>query len=427
MEDYRVYTPHPRLFLQPRHLRLLKRERERQSLRWNQFESLIRANGALSEPGLALSLHAVVADDPRSAKKAIDWALGSASDLRQLAFVYDWCQEWLTSEQSEALISKITAALKRPAATGLSAQRDRVLAAVAIADDSGHSEQAILSDAVDGWFAKQFMPAVSQGKAVVSPPESYALLEMLHVVRDNLNMDLTESLPEYFHDLPTYLVAANYPVAFAGADNPYRVPVFTGSGQPSQNDAALGRAAGLSLVAFDSNGTEIQFLQGWLIQDRFVMKGALGAPYEFLWANPYQPGLSYFHLPLQFYDARSGILFVRSSWDDEATWLGVYGGEVQLYQGGTVTVLNRKGAPASQPFELGETMIVPQRPNLQFTAETKFAFVVGAAPHKAYMIDLDGQIKEQQSDAAGNLEIQFPPDRKMKVSISIKESPRGTK
>ena len=34
-----VFTEHPRLFLRPERLKLLRRERERASLRWRQFET----------------------------------------------------------------------------------------------------------------------------------------------------------------------------------------------------------------------------------------------------------------------------------------------------------------------------------------------------------------------------------------------------
>ena len=47
------------------------------------------------------------------------------------------------------------------------------------------------------------------------------------------------------------------------------------------------------MVAFDNNALGNQFLQGWLIQDRFLMMNAFGAPYEFLWANPYQPASAF--------------------------------------------------------------------------------------------------------------------------------------
>ena len=36
-EDYRVYNDHPRLLLSAQRLRLLKRERDRDSMRWRQF------------------------------------------------------------------------------------------------------------------------------------------------------------------------------------------------------------------------------------------------------------------------------------------------------------------------------------------------------------------------------------------------------
>src|ERR1022692_2037099 len=39
-----VFTEHPRLFLRPQRLRLLKRERERASPRWQQLETLLRAS-----------------------------------------------------------------------------------------------------------------------------------------------------------------------------------------------------------------------------------------------------------------------------------------------------------------------------------------------------------------------------------------------
>ena len=41
-EEFRVYTEHPRLILTAQRLRLLKRERERESQRWRQFELLVK-------------------------------------------------------------------------------------------------------------------------------------------------------------------------------------------------------------------------------------------------------------------------------------------------------------------------------------------------------------------------------------------------
>ena len=60
------------------------------------------------------------------------------------------------------------------------------------------------------------------------------------------------------------------------------------------------------MVAYDTNAAESQLLQGWLMHDHFMLRGTFGAPYEFLWANPYQPGLSYYHVPLVYHNPDSG-------------------------------------------------------------------------------------------------------------------------
>ncbi|HCC57462.1 MAG TPA: hypothetical protein DEQ47_09395, partial [Solibacterales bacterium] len=49
-ETYSIYTEAPRLFLRPARLRLLRRERERKSLRWDQFELLMAGGAPVPEP-----------------------------------------------------------------------------------------------------------------------------------------------------------------------------------------------------------------------------------------------------------------------------------------------------------------------------------------------------------------------------------------
>src|SRR5205823_2286428 len=100
---------------------------------------------------------------------------------------------------------------------------------------------------------------------------------------------------------------------------------------------------GLETVAYDTNAIPNQFLQGWLIQDRFMLRGVFGAPYEFLWANPYLPGLAYSHLPMELHDPRSGSLFLRSDWEEDADWFALHEGQAQLFRDGHITVLYRKG------------------------------------------------------------------------------------
>ena len=164
------------------------------------------------------------------------------------------------------------------------------------------------------------------------------MLEIMHVVRDNLNFDLRETFPAVVRPVPLMHLLAHYPAPWPAAENEFRIPAdeaIEKSG-PDLRKAVFSRAAELAMVAFDSNVASSQLLQGWLTNDRFLMRGAMGIPYEFLWANPYQPGLSYYHAPLAVHDAIGGQLFVRSSWEDDASWIGFFGrpiAEVRRWNG----------------------------------------------------------------------------------------------
>ena len=127
------------------------------------------------------------------------------------------------------------------------------------------------------------------------------MLELMHAFRDNLDFDLRESFPQWFKDYALIHILAHYPEPFPAAENEYRIPADSELDQrgPDVTKATLLRAAEpSSMVAFDANANETQLLQGFLMNDRFLMRGALGISYELMWANPYQPGLSHYHVPL---------------------------------------------------------------------------------------------------------------------------------
>src|SRR5689334_24975927 len=100
-EDFHVYRDAPRLLLTQQRLRLLQRERERQSPRWEQFDGLMTGGAPMAEPGFAWALYYQVTRQPAAAAKAIEWALGNSTDLRQLALVFDWCGPAMTPAQSD--------------------------------------------------------------------------------------------------------------------------------------------------------------------------------------------------------------------------------------------------------------------------------------------------------------------------------------
>lgn len=418
-EEFRVYTEHPRLILNAQRLRLLKRERERESQRWRQFDLLVKGSANLPEPGFALALYYAVAGDNAAGKRAVEWALGPGEDLRQLAFVYDWCQPVLSTKQSEALAAKIRQLLQKRTGDDIAARRDRILALISTADDR-HSEEAPLADLVRQWWRTGFAAALSDGRTAPPLSDLYALIEMLHAVRDNLKIDLRDDAADYFAHLPTYLVVANYPAPYRAPQNAFRIPVYQGSGEPDLNRAALARAAGLSMVAYDNNGLENQFLQGWLIQDRFLMMTPFGAPYEFLWANPYQPGLSYYQLPLVFHDQRSGALFVRSAWDEDADWFGLYGGEAELFHQGRITVVNQgaSGSAKPTPMHVGDASVIFGRTPFQFSMQGGTILVIGLKPRQKYLVETDDEeMQEISTDRAGSLILKYPSDRVAGVRV----------
>src|SRR5215467_5175663 len=131
-----VTVGHPRLLLRPQRLRLLRRERERQSLRWEQFQLFMGGKAAMPEPGFAKALYYQVAGDAAAGKEAIEWALGPGTDLRQLAIVYDWCQDIMSETQKRDLAARLQRGIADIESNdAVWAARSRAMAAVALFDE----------------------------------------------------------------------------------------------------------------------------------------------------------------------------------------------------------------------------------------------------------------------------------------------------
>jgi hypothetical protein len=416
-----VFTEHPRLFLRAQRLRLLKRERERASPRWQQFETLVLGGAPMPEPGFAWALYYEVAGNPDVGRKAIVWALTPAADLRQQALVFDWCQDLLTEAQRHDLASRLAKGIADTSDAGIPAARSRGLAAIALYDHTPQAPQRALETSVHQWWERLMVPALQAGKSVVARDDAYALWELLHAVRDNTNLDLRESVPRFFKDFPIEHLLSHYPATYDAAENQYRIGIATKTGAPDLRAAALSRAAELAMVALDVNAAESQVLQGWLMHDRFMLRGTFGAPYEFLWANPYQPGLSYYHVPLIYHNADFGKLFVRSSWEEDAEWFGYFDGVIQMFsEGGLTPVSAQLDTP---PISLKEAMICFARRvrKFHFTLDEEEAvFILGLQPGHTYQVEIDDEeIFETDADRGGMLELDMP--RGKPVGVRIKE------
>lgn len=393
-DDFHVYRDAPRIALTPQRLRLLERERERNSRRWQSFDALMSAEATMQEPGFAWALYYRVTKERAAARKAIDWVL-QHDDLRQLALVYDWCLPVATPAESASLEKAIQQGITHPATT-METQAARTLAAIALADKLPDAGDAVLRDVANWW----------RTQTSFKREDLYPAFELLHAIRDNTKVDLRRSKAEYFTDLPINYVAAFYPAPFPGPDNDLRIPVSSASGDPDLDTASRARAAGLAMVAYDTNAENYQYAQGMLMNDRFAMRSALGAPYEFLWANPYQPGLAYQTLPLVYHDPVSGDVFARTTWDEDATWIGYFGGVLQMFREGGIQTLRRGAAIA--PVHVGPAIIVgaADAESAKARIDTPVLFVLGLAPKTEYGVEIDDQeLDYAETDVGGTLVI----------------------
>jgi hypothetical protein len=423
-----VSTDHPRLFLRPQRLRLLRRERERQSMRWQQFEALVSGGAPMPEPGFALALYYEVSGNEGAGRKAIAWALSpTATDLRQLAIVYDWCQPLMTDADRRTLSARVA---KRMAETeaddSISGARSRALAAVALFDEVPQGPQRELERLAYTWWRNKIVRPVEAGRNPVPREDAFPLMELLHAVLDNANIDLRETSRGFFKDFPIDHLLSYYPAPFQGAENDFYVGAMRRLADPDLRLAALSRASELAMVAYDVNSPESQVLQGFLMHDKYMLRGAFGAPYEFLWANPYQPGLSYYHVPLVFYKPEIGHLYVRSSWEDDAEWFGAFDGIMQRFADGHPIALSPQAAVS--PIDLHEALICFARAaaggrpfRLQLEQEEP-VFLVGLEPHRTYSVEVDDEeMFEAAADVGGILEVDDVPHGRP-VAIRIQEA-----
>ena len=420
-EPLAVFTEHPRIFLRPQRLRLLKRERERASARWQQFETLVVGGAPMTEPGFAWALYFQVTGNAEFGKKAIAWALGPRVDLRQQAIVLDWCDALMTDAQRRDLVARISKGAAETADTSVSGVSARTLAAVALSDQIPQIPQRALEYTVRQWWGARMLPGLKAGKNMVAREDASALWELLHVVRDNTNLDLRESIPRFFKDFPIEHLISHYPAIYPGPENEYRIGATAKQGEPDLKAAALSRVVELAMVALDVNAAESQVLQGWLMHDHFMLRGTYGAPYEFLWANPYQPGLSFYHVPLIYHNSDFGKLFVRSSWEDGAEWFGYFDGNMQMFTEGQVAFLNP--GLNSAPISLKEAMICFAQRVRKFRLtldEEEAVFILGLAPGKTYQVEIDDEeVFEAATDKGGILELDMP--RGKVTGVRLKE------
>jgi hypothetical protein len=427
-ESFKIFNDAPRLCLPPSRLKLLRRERERRSLRWEQFETLWSAASQFPEFGWTAALRYQIAQDESAGRQAVAWAADKAGladaalsegVARQIALVADWCLPLISGADKTAIFARLEKVATRTAVQTLADARTKAFAAVSLSEVRPAVSENALKEIYEGFWMGSFVPGLNDGKVHVSNADAYAMLELMHCFRDNLSFDLRETPGKWFRDYPLIHILAHYPEPFPSAENEYRIPADPEIDKrgPNITKATVSRAAEMAMVAFDANAPETQLLQGFLMNDRFLMRGTQGIPYELLWANPYQPGLSYYHVPLVAHDAMGGELFVRSTWEDNAAWLGFFGGKVQFFANGELAGLDPTAA--HEPVDLGEAAVYFAQSGTKFRVPERHTpdagsdnagggdplvdvFVIGLEPRRRYHVEADGEgMFETTSDTGG--------------------------
>ncbi|HEX4807660.1 MAG TPA: hypothetical protein VH325_01945 [Bryobacteraceae bacterium] len=284
-----------KLILTPQRLRRLQRDRERQTVRWANFESRVQTVADSPERGFELALYYAVTHDRSRGREAIDWGLAHACDRRQIALILDWCGPLASPPERERLASANCRSLATPpgATQDWKAIRDRIYLAIA----TQKSNLDLPADGFQADFAKFAQAGFRDPKAL------YALCELIDALRINGAGDIRRESPQFFMRLPAEYLLSMKPAELAQPN--WEAPI-----------------AALALVAIDPNLQDSQFLQGWAIEDRQMVQDGPGVAYELLWGNPYLPGVSFQNLDPWYY-GDDGRLIARTDWTPDACWIDI--------------------------------------------------------------------------------------------------------
>ena len=442
--EYRVYNDHPRLFLTADRLRRIERDAERRTARWNRLAARLEA-GDFAEPAFARALAYQAGKREADGRLAVEWALQAAEsgltepgELRQAAIVFDWCQPLLSDEERERLARALAdraSAVSQLSGREIAPVSEGVLAAVALA---GHWEgsEPLLGGFLERQWEQDVLPLLLAGELVDRQRDLLALIEICHAIRGNLDRDLWRDAPEAFHALPLPRILSYYPDTLESEEGLLRRPSEWGTGaEAPARVAALARIVEMVLVGYDVASQDFQFLQGWLRNDSFTLIGPLGVPYEFLWINPYTPGLSPSSALYVAYDPVRGRLFARQGWDENSLWAGYRDGRLQIFSEGEAVEIRPRDQQRPLQFPGGAlalangdgrlTVDAPEAPARGGAPEA--IYVGGLVPGRSYDVKVDKHSASAYvADRGGLIVIRAAPigadpsihfDKRVKIQI----------
>jgi hypothetical protein len=368
----------PKLLLSASHLRRLERDHDRQTERWINLSQRVAAVADSPERGFELALVYAVTHEEGTAEEAIRWAASHPTEYRQIALIADWCEDRLTGEKRAAILDAAWQRATKEPADFSQPSRYRDVLFLDIARNGAPPPD------LQAWWDRTVAQAQDRAWArLYKPEEMYALAEIIIAVQESARTDLRSNASQRFETLPTQFLLSLHP---AQVDAP--------SWQM--------RAAALALVDMDPNLTASQYLQGWAMEDTRVIRSGPGVAYEYLWANAYLPGVSFYNLDPWSYDPDAGVLYARSSWEKDSCWIRL-----------DATGVAEENCPAGwreHAFEAGHLSLIPfagacvdvPRPSEAENGPAPRSLMVWGLPPRARMTyKLANQTLIREADASG--------------------------
>ncbi len=436
--EYRVYNDRPRLFLDAGRLTRLQREIERNSLRWQTLTELVESGAPFPEKPLLDALLFRLQRNEQARQSALAWSrapaakgIDNAAELRHAALVYDWLHDASDPQEQKALRNALANALETllpQANLDVGLIRSGLLAAIALAGDWKGSEPALAQLLRVHWKADVEAP-LERGELVDDGAALIAVLEACHALRHNLDIDPWSRAPAVFRTLAETRLLSYYPFVIDTPQGRARRPaVFRGDEDRARAQAPLYRIAEMLLVAYEANSREFQFIQGWIRNDSYSLLLPPGALYEFLWVNPYLPGLPPQSAPLLAHDKLRGRLFGRSDWENDGFWMGYVEGRLEIAADGKaarVSAADRQApllfpgaavVPLNLPAKL--TLALP-KPDANSLTNGK-VYLIGLNPGETYAVKINNRRPQlMEAGAGGIVVIHNDPDAGKREAIDF--------
>jgi hypothetical protein len=355
----------PPLLLTARRLHRLKLDAQRQTERWGNFEQRVKTVADSPERGFELALYGAVTGNTDACRSAVEWGKAHTAEHRQIALILNWCQAQVSVADRPLLLS---APVQKDSSHPFSSARDALFIDVA----GGRASR----ESIRGQWS-QLLPLIQHDPRVCLP-EIYSLFEFLDVAQKNFRTDLRQDDTRLFSTLPAIFLLSIHPADLEHPD--WKV-----------------RAGGLMMVNVDPNLQGSSFIQGWAMEDPKMARDGPGVAYEFLWANPYLPGLGYYNMDLFAYDPGSMLLLARKSWDANSCWVSVFRGHTDSLQcpAGLLDSAATFGALTLLPMKQQCLEVKPRT--------TKVTMLSGLQPGAGITWEEQGKKFNATADASGNV------------------------